>query len=86
MCNSGMSELNFADLTWQPRWNQAAGVAALSQIGADVMATNFMGVLRFRLDQDADVAAIVNCARRFADLVEETKREYDAAVLPRPPG
>jgi hypothetical protein len=84
-----MSELNFADLTWQPRWNKASATASLSQMGADVMTTNFMGVLRFRLDQDEDVAAIISRARQFADMVEQTKREYDAALAqwpaPRPP-
>jgi hypothetical protein len=67
----------FADVTWESRWNGADAVASLSQSGADVMAVNFMGVIRFRLDNDDDVRAIVHRARSFADMVESAKREYD---------
>jgi hypothetical protein len=69
--------LQFADFTWPARWNKGEAVAALSQSGADVMATGFFGVIRFRLDDTESVAAIVNHARQFADMVERTKREFD---------
>lgn len=73
-----MSEkLQFANFTWPARWNGAEAVAAFSQSGADVQATGFFGVLRFRLDDTASVAAIVNHARQFADMVERAKRSYD---------
>jgi hypothetical protein len=68
--------LKFADFTWPSRWNKGDVVAALSQTGAEVTATSFFGVLRFRLDQPEDGAAIVNAARRFADMVEETYVHY----------
>ena len=69
----------FADLDWQERWNRSPTSAALSQSGPDVVATGFFGVVRFRLDQPADVAAIVNHARQFAAMVEEAgKRFFDA--------
>lgn len=69
--------LQFADMTWQPRWNGAGSVAAMTQSGASVTAVSFMGTVRFRLDSDEDVAAIINGARQFADMVEKAKREYD---------
>lgn len=72
-----MTDLQFADFTWPARWNKGEAVAALSQSGPDVMATGFFGVIRFRLDDDESVAAIVNSARQFADMVEKNKREYD---------
>lgn len=73
-----MSEkLQFANLTWQERWNRAEAVAGISQDGADVMATGFFGVLRFRLDDDASVKAIVSLSRLFATMVENTKKDYD---------
>jgi hypothetical protein len=68
--------VKFADFSWQPRWNKAAGVASLSQSGPDVMAIGFFGVLKFRLDRPDDVAAIVNHARRFADMVEGAAVDY----------
>lgn len=67
----------FADFTWPSRWNKAEQVANLSQSGAEVFAVNFMGVIRFRLDDDESVTAIVNHARRFADAVEKMKQEFD---------
>jgi hypothetical protein len=67
----------FADLDWQERWNKAGAVAGHTQAGAEVMATGLFGVIRFRLDRDEDVAGIINACRRFADMVENTKREYD---------
>jgi hypothetical protein len=67
----------FADFTWPSRWNKGEVAAMLSQSGPDVMATGFFGVIRFRLDDDESVAAIVNLARRFADMVEEAKQGYD---------
>jgi hypothetical protein len=70
----------YADFTWPARWNKGEVVATLSQSGPDVMAVNFMGVLRFRLDDDESVAAIVNAARRFADAVEASKRRFDGAM------
>jgi hypothetical protein len=68
----------FADFTWPSRWNKSqGGVAGLSQSGAEVYAVNFMGVIRFRLDDAESVAAIVSRARVFADMVERAKREFD---------
>jgi hypothetical protein len=67
----------FADFTWPSRWNKAEQAAILSQSGAEVHAVNFMGVIRFRLDDDESVAAIVNHARRFAEAVETMKQEFD---------
>jgi hypothetical protein len=72
-----MADLQFADFTWPARWNKGEVVATLSQSGPDVMATGFFGVIRFSLDDAESVAAIVNHARRFADMVERTKRDYD---------
>jgi hypothetical protein len=69
--------VQFADMDWQSRWNGAGSVGAMTQSGARVYAVSFMGVVRFRLDQDEDVAAIVNGARQFADMVEKAKKEYD---------
>ena len=69
--------LQFADFTWPSRWNKGEAVAALSQSGPDVMATGFFGVIRFRLDDDESVAAIVSHARQFADMVEKTKQQFD---------
>jgi hypothetical protein len=66
----------FADMTWESRWNGAEAVAALSQSGPEVQAVNFMGVIRFRLDTD-DVGAIVRAARAFADMAEEVKKQFD---------
>ena len=71
--------LQFADFTWPARWNKSEAVASLSQSGPDVMATGFFGVIRFRLDDTESVAAIVSQARRFADMVERTKREFGQA-------
>jgi hypothetical protein len=72
-----MRDPTYANLTWQPRWNGAEAVGSLSQSGADVMATGFFGVLKFQLDDDASVAAIINHARQFADMVENAKRGFD---------
>jgi len=68
----------YADLTWQERWNHATAVAALSQSGPDVIATGMFGMLRFRLDRPADVAAIVNSFRRFTGMIEEAGRQWEA--------
>jgi hypothetical protein len=70
-------DLQFADLTWQPRWNKAEGVASLSQSGTDVMAVGIFGVVKFKLDDTDSVTAIVNNARQFAAMVETAKRQYD---------
>jgi hypothetical protein len=68
----------FADLDWQSRWNTPdAPHFMLSQSGPSVMATGLMGVLRFRLDKDEDVTAIVAQLRLMADGIEQAKREYD---------
>ena len=75
-----MANLKFADLDWQERWNRASAVAALSQDGPEVMATGLFGVIRFRLDRDEDVAALVNACRQFADMVEHAKQEFDSAM------
>lgn len=79
----GSSERNgavkFANFTWQSRWNGADAVAALSTDGPDAFATGFMGVLKFRFDRPDDVAAIVNAARRFADMVEQAGQDYASA-------
>jgi hypothetical protein len=73
-----MSDIpQYADFTWPSRWNKGEVVASLLQSGPEVMAVNFMGTLRFRLDDTESVAAIVNSARRFADAVERTKRAFD---------
>jgi hypothetical protein len=66
----------FADFTWPARWNGSEISAVLSQSGADVMATGFFGVLRFRLDDTASVAAIARYARRFASMVEDAGMSY----------
>lgn len=71
-----MTDLQFADFTWPARWNKGEVVATLSQSGPDVMATGFFGVIRFSLEDTESVAAIVNHARRFADMVERTKRDF----------
>jgi len=75
----------YASMTWQPRWNGAEAVAALTTNGADVMATGFFGVLRFRMDDDASVAAIVRHARAFADMVEHEKLDRDTAWMASAP-
>jgi hypothetical protein len=41
------------------------------------MATGPFGVLRFRLDRPADVAAIVNSFRQFAGMIEQAGREFE---------
>ena len=79
----------FADFTWPPRWNSAHVVGGLSQAGPEVMAAGFFGTVRFRLDDDASVAAIISHVRAFADMVERTKREFDGTcnrcgLLPAP--
>ena len=72
------SRMQFADLDWQERWNDATAVASLSQSGPDVMAAGLFGVLRFRLDRPADTAAIVTGFRQFTDMVAEAVRQYEA--------
>lgn len=72
----GLEELQFANFEWQPRWNGAEAVAMLSTDGPAVFATGFFGVLRYRRDDKASAAAIVNGARRFADMVEEDTIHY----------
>jgi hypothetical protein len=72
-----MGDNQYANMTWPARWNAGEVVAALSQSGADVMATGFFGVVRFRLDDTESVAAIVNGARQFATMVEGAKRSFD---------
>jgi len=67
----------FADLQWQSRWNRTTTPRMYHQAGADVMATGIMGILRFRLDNDEDVAAIVDQLRGFASMIEKLKVEYD---------
>jgi hypothetical protein len=74
-----MSDNKFAAITWPSRWNSAAAAAALSQAGADVMAVGFFGTVRFRLDDPESVTAIVNHARRFADMVEQAGLDYRLA-------
>ena len=70
----------FANIEWQSRWNNPdAPHAGISQDGAAAFATGFMGVLKFRLDQPDDVAAIVAQARLFADMVERTAQVYASA-------
>jgi hypothetical protein len=71
-----MDDNKFASLTWQSRWNGAQGVAGLTQDGPDAMACGFFGTVQFRLDKPEDVAAIVNHARQFADMVERAGRGY----------
>jgi hypothetical protein len=68
----------YADLDWQERWNHVTAVAALSQSGADVVATGLFGVLRFSLGRPADVAAIVSSFRQFADMTEQAGRDFEA--------
>jgi pyridoxal biosynthesis lyase PdxS len=68
--------LQFANFTWPSRWNKAAAAAMLTQSGAEAVAVGFMGTLRFRLDDPESVAAIVNHARKFADMVEQAGRDF----------
>jgi hypothetical protein len=68
----------YADLDWQERWNHVTAVAALTQSGPDVVATGMFGVLRFRLDRPADVAAIVASFRQFTGMIEEAGRQREA--------
>jgi hypothetical protein len=72
----GLEGLQFANFEWQPRWNGAEAVAALSTDGPAVFATGFFGVLRYRRDDTRSCEAIVNGARRFADMVEEDTIHY----------
>lgn len=72
-----MGDPKYADFTWPARWNKAPAAAFLSQSGPDVMAVNFMGTLRFRLDDTESVDAIVSRARQFAMMVESAKRAFD---------
>jgi len=66
----GLEGLQFANFEWQPRWNGAEAVAALSTDGPAAFATGFFGVLRYQRDDTPSCEAIVNGARRFADMVE----------------
>lgn len=59
-------------------WCDGEQVAALSQSGAEVMATGFFGTLTFRLDEPGSAEAIV---RAFADMVENAKLDYDSAWM-----
>lgn len=72
----GLEGLQFANFEWQPRWNGAEAVAALSTDGPAVFATGFFGVLRYRRDDTKSCEAIVNGARRFADMVEKDAIRY----------
>jgi hypothetical protein len=72
----GLEELQFANFEWQPRWNGVEAVAALSTDGPAVFATGFFGVLRYQRDDKASCEAIVNGARRFADMVEQDTIHY----------
>jgi hypothetical protein len=72
----GLEELKFANFEWQPRWNGAEAVAVLSTDGPAVFATGFFGVLRYQRDDTKSCEAIVNGARRFADMVEEDTIRY----------
>jgi len=72
----GLEELQFANFEWQPRWNGAEAVAMLSTDGPAAFAIGFFGVLRYRRDDKASCEAIVNGARRFADMVEQDAIHY----------
>ncbi len=74
--SAGLEELQFANFEWQPRWNEAEAVAELSTDGPAVFATGFFGILRYRRDDTRSCEAIVNGARRFADMVEEDTIYY----------
>lgn len=75
----------YARMTWPARWNDGEQAAALSQSGAEVMATGFFGTLTFRLDEPGSVEAIVRYARAFADMVENAKLDYDSAWMASAP-
>jgi hypothetical protein len=70
----------FADLAWQSRWNKSTTPRMYHQIGPDVIATGVLGVLRFSLDKDEDVAAIIGQLRGFADMIEKLKTDYDEVM------
>jgi hypothetical protein len=68
-------------VTWQSRWSKSEGpVVAVSQQGHDVHALNLMWSVHFDLRNTEDVQAIVRNARAFADLIEQTKADYDDAT------
>lgn len=69
--------IQFANIEWQPRWNNpAAPHAGLTQDGPQVFATGFFGILKFSLDDKASCEAIVTQARLFATMVEEAAIDY----------
>lgn len=67
----------YANMTWQPRWNNAEQVSALSQSGSSVILVTAMGTIRFDLTDSKSVAAYCCQMRSAIDLLEKTIAEYD---------
>jgi hypothetical protein len=73
----GLEEMQFANFEWQPRWNKAEAVAFVTNDGPAAFTTGFFGVLRFRLDDLESIAAVLNGARRYADMVEDAAKRFN---------
>jgi len=57
----------FANFTWESRWNQSEAVVYLEESGEDIFMVNCMGSLTFKRD---DAKFIANHFRRTAELLE----------------
>lgn len=74
-----MSEQQFADFTWESRWNKNQGVsAAISQSGSKVMLATAMGVVSFDLaGPHDDIKAFSHMMTQALQMLQKTKQEYD---------
>lgn len=70
----------YANMTWQSRWNNAsadAAVAALTHSGINFMLVSTMGVLRFKY---ADLPSVIRHFKAALDLLEGQVHEEDRLV------